>query len=48
MQVEPNAVICEAEAAGGSCADPICSDLHLSRDLDRPHGESFEFTHLAY
>ena len=48
MQMDPSAVICGAESAGGSCADSACSDIHLSRDLDRPHGESFEFTPLAY
>lgn len=39
MQREPNAVICGAEAAGGSCADPSCTDIHFGKDLQRPDGK---------
>jgi hypothetical protein len=38
MQREPNAVICSAEAAGGSCADSTCTDIHFGKDLQRVIG----------
>lgn len=39
MQREPNAVICSAEAAGGSCADSTCTDIHFGKDLQRADGK---------
>jgi hypothetical protein len=39
MQRDPNAVICSAEAAGGSCADSTCADIHFDKDLQRPDGK---------
>lgn len=37
---KPGMVMCAAEAAGGTCADRSCSNLHLVQDLGRPDGES--------
>ena len=34
LEREPNAMMCEAEAGGGKCADPSCQYVHLDKGLE--------------
>lgn len=38
-------MLCAAETAGGSCADPTCGDIHLAKGLIRGEIRSSDYTH---
>lgn len=43
LEREPNAMMCEAEAGGGKCADPSCQYVHLDKGLEPSYEDLVDY-----